>query len=192
MKKLIIALIILISYSYTTYEPKTIYIQPLGQVNQEYLNYVKKSVTDFYGYDCVIKPKVNLTPGLLAASKTRYEASKILTKFNSKQNILIITEKDIAYRKSKQYPEWGIFGLGLRPGNTCVISTFRLKKKVNTQQMLVRLKKVALHEIGHNLGLEHCTNNNECMMNDADGTIQQVDREKIWFCTKCSKVINNN
>jgi archaemetzincin len=191
MKKLVIALLILISYSYTTYEPKTIYIQPLGQVNQEYLNYVKKSVTDFYGYACVIKPKVNLTADLLAASKTRYEASKILKKFNSKENILLITEKDIAYRKSKQYPEWGIFGLGLRPGNTCVISTYRLKKKVNTQQMLVRLKKVALHEIGHNLGLKHCTNNRECMMNDADGTIQQVDREKIWFCEKCWKYIKD-
>jgi archaemetzincin len=190
MKKLIIALLILISYSYTTYKPKTIYIQPLGNVNQEYLNYVKKSVIDFYGYDCVIKPKVNLTADLLAASKTRYEASKILKKLNSKQNILLITEKDIAYRKSKQYPEWGIFGLGLRPGNTCVISTFRLKKKVNTQQMLVRLKKVALHEIGHNLGLIHCTHHKDCLMNDAKGTIQQVDREKIWFCSKCSKVIH--
>jgi archaemetzincin len=189
MKKIIIALLILISYSFSTYVPKTIYIQPLGQVNQEYLNYIKKSVTDFYGYDCVIKPKVNLTPTLLAASKTRYEASKILKKFNSKQNILLITEKDIAYKKSKQYPEWGIFGLGLRPGNTCVISTFRLKKKVNTQQMLVRLKKVALHEIGHNLGLKHCTNNKDCLMTDAGGTIQQVDREKNWFCEKCLKNI---
>jgi archaemetzincin len=57
--------------------------------------------------------------------------------------------------------------------------------------MLERLKKVALHEIGHNLGLKHCTNNKECMMNDACGTIKQVDREKIWFCDNCWKQIRN-
>lgn len=77
------------------------------------------------------------------------------------------------------------FGLGLRPGRVCVIYRFRLRKNVSKKQMLVRLKKVALHEIGHNFGLPHCTNHKECMMNDADGTIKQVDRERIWFCEKC-------
>lgn len=49
---------------------------------------------------------------------------------------------------------------------------------------------MALHEIGHNLGLIHCTHHKDCLMNDAKGTIQQVDQEKIWFCSKCSKVFN--
>ena len=48
-----------------------------------------------------------------------------------------------------------------------------------------KTKIVLVLEIGHNLGLSHCTNNKECIMNDADGTIKQVDREKIWFCEKC-------
>jgi archaemetzincin len=191
MKKIVLLLLVGIVYSFTTYTSKTIYIQPLGNVNQNYLNYVKKSVTEFYGYKCIIKPKVNLTKDILTGSKSRYEASKILNKFNSNHNIIIITEEDIAYRKNTSFPEWGIFGLGLRPGKTCVVSTFRLKKGVNTKQMLVRLKKVSLHEIGHNLGLIHCNKHKDCLMNDAKGTIKQVDREKIWFCNKCSKIINN-
>lgn len=105
--------------------------------------------------------------------------------------MLLITEKDIAYNKSRQFPEWGIFGLGLRPGKTCVVSTFRLKRKVSKSQMLIRLKKVGLHEIGHNLGLSHCSNNKECMINDANGTIKQVDREKIGFCKKCWNQISS-
>jgi len=182
-------LVTILTSSFNDFKSKIIYIQPLGDVNTEYMNYLKTSIKDFYGYDCVIKSKLNLTNDILAGSRTRYEAGKILNKFNSNQNTLIITEKDIAHKKNNEFPEWGIFGLGLRPGKTCVISTFRLKKNVSTQKMLERLKKVALHEIGHNLGLKHCTNNKECMMNDACGTIKQVDLEKIWFCNKCWSLI---
>ena len=64
-----------------------------------------------------------------------------------------------------------------------------MQKNVSKQKTLERLEKVALHEIGHNLGLNHCTINKECMMNDANGTIKQVDDEKLWFCEKCMKQI---
>ena len=190
MKKISILLALLfLATSFVNTKPKTVYIQPLGDVNQEYINYIKKSVENFYDYNCVVRSKLNLTNDILSGSKTRYEAGKILKKYNSKENVLIITEKDIAHRKSSEFPEYGIFGLGYRPGTTCVISTFRLKKKVTKVKFLDRLKKVALHEIGHNLGLEHCTNNKECLMNDAGGTVKQVDREKIWFCSKCWSLI---
>jgi archaemetzincin len=186
MKKItILILVFLLTTSFVNIKPKTIYIQPLGDVNKEYINYLKKSVESFYGYDCVVKSKLNLTNDILAGSKTRYEARKILKKYNSKENVILITEKDIAHRKSSEFPEWGIFGLGYRPGSTCVVSTFRLKKNVSKAKLLDRLKKVALHEIGHNLGLEHCTNDKNCMMTSASGTVKQVDREKVWFCSKC-------
>ena len=96
MKKIILLLVCILTLSNTSKPSKIIYIQPLGNVNQEYLTYIKTSVKEFYGYDCVVKQKVNLTNDILARSGTRYEASKILDKFNSKQNLLIITEKDIA------------------------------------------------------------------------------------------------
>lgn len=167
---------------------KIVMILPLGDVKPEYLKLVKNSVESFYGFECVIKPKVNLTNDLLSKSKTRYNADKILQKFNSNDNLLIITEKDIATKKGN-YEEWGILGLGQRPGNTCVISTFRMKKNVSVEVLYDRLEKVSLHEIGHNLGLDHCDYHIECLMNDARGTIRQVDREKKWLCQKCCNLI---
>ena len=171
-------------------ESKTIFIQPLGYVKPAYIKHIEQSVRNFYGYPCTVKTEQPLTTDLLAASKKRYEASKILAKFKSRENILIITEKDIATineeRKSK---EWGIFGLGYRPGSTCVISTFRIRKNASEKLILERLQKIVLHEIGHNLGLNHCTYDSHCLMNAANGTIKQVDKEKIWLCKKCCNQI---
>ncbi len=189
MKKIYLLLLLILASSFIIKSTKTVYIQPLGNVNQEYMYYIKTSVKNFYGYDCVIKSKLALTKDILAGSGTRYEAGEILKKYNSKENVLLITEKDIVHEKNKEFPEWGVFGLGYRPGTTCVISTFRLKNKVSKVKFLERLKKVVLHEIGHNLGLEHCTNDKNCMMTSASGTLKQVDREKIWFCKKCWSLI---
>ena len=77
--------------------------------------------------------------------------------------------------------------LGLRTLKTCIISTYRLQANVTKQKTLERLEKVALHEIGLNLGLDHCTKNKECIMNDANVTIKQVDAEKMWLCEICNK-----
>lgn len=167
----------------------TINIQPLGNVSPEYINLIKKSVKAFYGYDCKVMPQKEICKSMLSPIKKRIDANRALRNNLSFDNLLLITEKDICYNKDKNNPEWGIFGLGLRPGKTCIISTYRFSKNVSKQKTLERLEKVALHEIGHNLGLNHCTNNKECMMNDANGTIKQVDDEKVWFCEKCKKQI---
>jgi predicted Zn-dependent protease len=49
--------------------------------------------------------------------------------------------------------------------------------------------KQPFHEIGHNLGLDHCTSNKHCQMNDARGHISQVDMETLDFCQSCKKKI---
>ena len=171
---------------------KLIHIYPLGNVDQRYLNRVQAAIKSFYKYDCQVEKNLPITNDLISPIKKRIDAQKVLSKFNTNDNILIITEKDICHEKitlSPQksiIPEYGILGLGKRPGKVCVISTFRMRNKVPFSKTLERLEKVALHEIGHNLGLNHCNFNISCLMNDAKGKIAQVDREKLWLCEKCS------
>ena len=192
MKRLLFFLLIILIGATSFYFLKpvtTIKIQPLGDVSPQYINLVKKSVKTFYGYNCVVLPKKTITNSMLSKITKRVDANKALRSNLSFDNLLLLTEKDICYYKDKNRPEYGIFGLGLNPGRTCIISTFRLKRDVTKQKTLERLEKVALHEIGHNLGLEHCKNDKKCMMNDAKGTIKQVDAEKVWLCDKCKNQI---
>lgn len=193
MKRILFFLLIILIGATSFYFLKpvtTIKIQPLGVVSPQYINLVKKSVKTFYGYNCVVLPKKTITKSMLSKTTKRVDANKALRSNLSFDNLLILTEKDICYKKDKNRPEYGIFGLGLNPGRTCIISTFRLKRDVTKQKTLERLEKVALHEIGHNLGLEHCNKDKKCMMNDAKGTIKQVDDEKVWLCDSCKKRIN--
>ncbi len=171
---------------------KTIHIQPLGMVSNEYILSVKKSIKSFYGYDCKVLPQKKITNDIISKVTKRIEANKVLDKYNSEINLLVLTEKDICYFKDKNRPEYGIFGLGgiKKNNNTCIVSTFRLKLGATKQKTLKRLEKVTLHEIGHNLGLYHCENNEKCMMSAANGTIKRVDNVKVWFCEKCREQLN--
>lgn len=163
-------------------------VLPLGKVDSNVLSAIKVGIEKFYRVTPIIEKEVPLTDDLSAKSRTRYEANKILSKFKCNKNLLIITESDIAIKyKKHNSEEWGIMGLGYRPGKTCVVSTFRVKKNASETLFKERLIKICIHEIGHNLGLPHCAFDPKCLMNDANGTISQVDKEGVYFCKKCRR-----
>lgn len=179
-----------VPYKVNNDNQSVVHITPLGDVDSTYMVFIKESVESFYPeIKCVIDSREELSKDILASSGTRYEASKIIRKYKTNKNILLITNSDIAYfNKEKNIKEYGIIGLGYRPGKTCVVSTYRIKRGGKTK-LMDRLKKVSLHEIGHNLNIDHCKNSKDCLMHSADGTVSQIDREKIWICDVCRKSI---
>ncbi len=132
----------------------------------------------------------------------RYRADSLLIELSKNRPdsigfILGITSKDISTTKrgldgnikkpKSKYTDWGVFGLGYKSGTSCIISTFRLKN-VKTDLFISRVQKISVHEIGHNLGLDHCETE-KCVMQDAVETISTVDSEGFKLCEKCYRKI---
>lgn len=166
---------------------KKLFIQPLGQINILKIRNIERALKQFYKGQIVINAAIPLPISAESSIGRKYHAHKILqflgTKTSGNSVILGITEMDICTNKNGN-PNFGIFGLGQRPGNSCVISTFRLSGN-NTNGKLI---KVALHEIGHTQGLKHCSLIN-CLMSDLKG--RDRFNEMTHFCQKCKSVFQS-
>ena len=133
-------------------------------------------------YPCTvteIKGIATLPAAAYYKPRNRYRAPVVLTYLNSYSGydkIIGITAKDISTTKDEIY-DWGVMGLGSCPGKACVISTFKLKTP-NKPLFNERFLKVALHELGHTMGMPHCTYSSTCFMESAEGSIKLVDRKK--------------
>lgn len=141
----------------------------------------------------VVLPPSPLPDSAYYPPRDRYRAEKLLDWLAAKRSgtaylkMIGLTARDISTTKG-EIDDWGVFGLGSLGGESCVVSTFRLKPKAGLPPSLLveRLIKVINHEIGHTFALDHCETP-RCLMQDAHGSILTVDREDGGFCPDCSK-----
>ena len=180
-------------------QPKTIAIQPFKGFPKELTDTIQKSIENYYHFKTVVYADIKIPKAFYTTVKTpRFRADSIIrflkhNKPDTINHIVGLTTKDISTTKhnsngeiktpASKYKDWGIFGLGYRPGASCVVSTKRLQH-ANKAKFIDRIKKVTLHELGHNLGLPHCENKH-CFMRDATETIKTIDEVELNLCEKC-------
>lgn len=176
-------------------------LQPYKGFPKDKTDTLAKVIGEFYDLKVVILPEINLPKSAFVNIKSpRYRADSIIRIQNrnrpdSLDFIVGLTESDISIPKvnldgSVKKPEWkyndfGIMGLAYRPGKSAIISSFRLKTN-DSKLHFSRLKKVTVHEFGHNLGLPHCPNL-YCVMTSANEKISTIDTEKMELCNDCKK-----
>jgi archaemetzincin len=173
-------------------QPKPIVIlQPLEFNDTSALQQLQTSVEAFYPVTVIIAANKKLPNDLFYKPRNRHRADRIIhwLRMNmpdSVRTIVGVTGKDISTTKNNVY-DYGVMGLGYRPGHACVVSRFRpsktAKSKTHLQQ---RLLKLVIHEMGHNFGLPHCSNE-ECFMVDAEGKMK-LDKER-YLCTNCRQQV---
>lgn len=177
----------------------TIGIQPLGKFDESLIDSLSKTITKVYGFQCTVFPVKPMPKEAFINTKVpRYRADWLIHYLNetipdSVYYLIGLTEFDISTTKKdgfgrtkkpiSNYTDWGVFGLGYCPGPTCIVSTKRLKTD-NRLIFLERFRKICIHELGHNLGLEHCTTE-KCVMQDAAETIKTIDNVNLEICEKC-------
>lgn len=170
-------------------EAQVVALQPLGDaILDADVAAVAQALSGMYGFRTQVLPRVPLPKTAWYPPRQRYRAEKILDVLETLKptdavRILGLTAVDISTTKDS-YEDWGILGLGNLSGTAGVLSTFRCKMKSrNAAHARERFAKVAVHELGHTLGLEHCPNYG-CLMRDAEGKVKSTD-EEFDLCLSC-------
>ncbi len=176
-------------------EPRTLEIQPLGDVPDKDLEHVRTSIETIFGWSVVMLERTEHPAHAWYKPRKRWRAEKILDWLAPRMGagadrIMAVTRKDISTTKGEIY-DWGICGLADMGGPSSVVSTYRIKKKMGKvtpkerkKKYLQRLRDLAAHEFGHTLELPHCPTPG-CIMADAQGTVLTFDESSGRLCDLC-------
>jgi len=182
---------------------RIIALQPLGDYDGEQLSFIRQEISGFYNRKVIILKPISipttfrLTPGV-----ELYSADSILNMLSGLLNKEIIevvglTNKNIYILKKNTNKTTGklwshnvsvVLGFGDYPGNCSVVSDYLFKTN-DTTLFKHRLRTVIVHEVGHNLGLDHCTFNG-CIMSDENGKIAVLDKSGNDYCDLCKRKLD--
>ncbi len=180
---LVLVMIFLIVGCESSQNKKVIVLQPFENFSQKRVLEVQKKMDEF-SFTVMVNKPIPFPEGSYYPERNRYRADFIIRFLKDrvgKDTIIIgLTHNDISTTKG-EHKDWGVMGLGYRPGKSCVVSTFRLSKKNQSEQ----LYKVVTHELGHTIGLDHCKEKT-CLMRDAEGG-NPLDEEKDFWSYLYSK-----
>lgn len=175
-------------------QPLRVAIQPLAPVDKDAVETARRAIAARFRVAVDVLPTKPLPREAYYAPRDRYRADRLLDWLEANTDrryakVVAITARDISTTSRGVY-DWGVFGLGGIDRRPCVLSTFRLGRGVSRERVRVRLGRVAVHEVGHTFGLDHCPRAN-CTMQDAGGSINTVDRE-TGFCPACVRALGDN
>ena len=167
-------------------------ILQIGKIDSQIIQRIQENLRMIFPKTtCIIIPKkLPIPEETYDKARNQYFSGAILRKIQeyaekeeALNRVLGIVDVDIFV------PELNfVFGEAECPGKAALISLWRLKPEFygetsNMELFLERTTKEAVHELGHTLGLRHCSNP-FCVMYFSN-SIFDTDRKQSLFCNKC-------
>jgi archaemetzincin len=141
------------------------------------------AITAAFDVEILRRDDAELPVAAYYAPRKRHRADKLLELLDAYASdgdrVIGLTDGDISTTKD-EHDDWGVMGLGTIGGPSCVVSRFRCRKNVGAALARTRFAKVAIHELGHTFGSDHCAVRG-CLMEDAGGKASTLERETD-FC----------
>jgi archaemetzincin len=199
----IIIVLVALSACNVKLETRQVALMPVGKCDPMCIKISREALKEQYDVAISVLPPTEMPTGAFVNIKApRYRADSLI-RFGQKivpdtiDNIMLLTEQDISITKKdilgrtrlprSKYEDWGVFGLAYHPGRSAVVSTYRLGGKTRLQWE-ERLRKIVVHEYGHNLGLPHCERES-CVMRDAAESIRTIDEVGSGLCEQCKRKV---
>lgn len=168
-------------------------ILPVGQLKSEATDRIQEALGIAFPETVVtiIEKGISLPEGAFNEGRNQYRSDVILTAIKEYaltkpefDRVLGIVDVDI-FTSTMNF----VFGEAEHPGKVALISLRRLRPEFyhqssNEELFNERSAKEAVHEVGHTLGLAHCSNP-FCVMHFSN-SILETDLKKTFLCTKCS------
>jgi archaemetzincin len=162
---------------------------PLLFPDNKLLEDVRQALSDAFGLPAsILRESFSLDPGYDPV-RNQFNSSWILSQLLNRApgescKILGVTEVDLFVPVLTF-----VFGEAQVNGKAAVVSSFRLRDELyglpkNPKRLKERLKKEAIHELGHTFGLIHCRDP-ECVMHSYTYA-EEIDLKSKDFCHTCA------
>jgi len=189
-----------------TNQNKLIALQPLNEYGSAELSSLQKELSHFFNAQVIVLPSLRIPDSYRVSNSAEapsyFADSLIQFLLNQKQNwvdeIIGLTHDEILIVKNTGLlaPDkttmlsffQRVKGLGYISEPACVISDYSFLS-TDTAILNKRLRKVVLHEVGHNLGLDHCKTD-ACLMSEKNADNAILDNGNGDYCERCKSKLN--
>ena len=168
--------------------PGSVIICPVGPIDKWILEHIAESISTRFGLSCKVSSRIENPKYAYDDTRCQYNSKQILKHLlqqctRDTLRIIGVTPVDL-YVPILKF----VFGLAQIEGQCSIISLYRLYPQFydqpsNSDLLLSRVEKTALHELGHTFGMTHCRDR-RCIMYSST-RIEDTDLKLPDFCSTC-------